>query len=203
MAGSGKGRSNGIARSRLISLSSTPILRSSRFSRPHAGSASSGQSEPTRTNAVRTPVKSTRTDATMAPRPTAKAIKLSSRPNTRASTASLASLAIKVNTPRSTNALPTPTKAKHPCRDWPGEKWNQRDRQPPQRDANGEPLGEPARPDQQRCGERPDHRACADGSGEGADTRLADIKQLESDHNAEYGECPAGERLRSAQADQQ
>jgi hypothetical protein len=111
MAGRGNGRSMGTARSRPISLSSTPILRSMRLRGRHATSTRSGQTEPTTIKAVRTPYRLIMSEPTMAPRPTASATRLSKRPNTRASTSSPASLAIKVNTPRSTSAFPTPTKA--------------------------------------------------------------------------------------------
>src|SRR5215217_3250874 len=133
-------------------------------------------SAPTMINAADTLVHSIKSEATRAPNPTARVIKLSNRPKTRARTSSGTNLAVNVNKPTSTSALPIPTHASRvrgSCFPW--KQRNQHDGQTPIRRRHAKPLSEPSRSHQKGCDERTDHCPCTYRPGECSNTWLASV----------------------------
>ena len=117
-------------------------------------------------------------------------------PNTRATMLDGVSRATSVKTPTSTRALPTPMKSsRNSATPWHGDQADQRHRQPPERDADAEPPGQPMVPHEHRHGQRAEDCSRADGGAERPDAGLTHVEQVQGQDDGEHRECPAHHRL--------
>ena len=123
-----------------------------------------------------------------------RATRLSNTPKTRASTSSAASLRQERETSEIDQRVPDADARQHgQRRDLLWEDADQRDRDAPQGHPDGIPRAQASSADQQRRGERTQHRTRPDGSGEDAHAGFAGLQQIDGDHDGEYGQRASGE----------
>ena len=196
IAGTGSGRSIGTARSTEMASVRTASERSIDGRGPPPEHGSRPAPPPHETSAARRRGSSPAGGPAASPGRRASAPRLSSTPNTRASTWSGTIRAISVNAVTSTMALPTPmTPAATSATAYSCHRPITPMRHAPQHDGDRQPAGHRAAADQQGGQGAADEGADAHRALDHPDAGLATVQQVDRDDHDQHGERPADHRL--------